>query len=630
MEENIGLKAGLEIHQQLETKKLFCSCPSTLRSDEPSFRVERKLNPVVGESGKIDTAAAHEKIKDKTFVYEVYDTNCLVELDEEPPHEMNQEALKIALQIALLLNCKIFPVTQIMRKTVVDGSNTSGFQRTALIAHDGFIETSAGRVGIETVAIEEDAARPSTKKEGDVDEPGFEASAEVIPEGKNSKVYKLDRLGIPLVEITTKPDLKSPEQIKEAALKIGEILRSCKVKRGLGTIRQDLNVSIKGSERVEIKGFQDPKMMIKTVETEATRQQKLIEIHEELKKRKAKGGNPEKLVDITEILKDTQCKFVKASLDKGSKAIAAKLDGFNKLLGITFSENKRFGSEVSDYAKIHGVGAMIHSDENLNKYNFSEKEIADIKEILQIKKDDAFIIIVDEEKKSRAAIQTAINRANAQIERTSIKEVRKSNEDGTTTFLRPMPGEARMYPETDLKLLKMSREQIDYAKATLPKLISENKSYLQEFGLNEELVKTIMQQEKLEEFKYLLNTTKNAQLIAKCLTIFPKEIAVKTGGNYENVQARLNAQIIESVLQAVEQNKISENDVKVVLSKIYSGEKLEDALKKEKIDLTEEIKLLIKEKPGLSGNAYMGLIMAKFKGKVNGKEVMEKIGELLK
>ncbi len=619
-EKSIGLKAGLEIHQQLETRKLFCSCPSTLRSDEPSFRVERKLNPVVGESGKIDTAAAHEKIKNKNFIYEVYDTNCLVELDEEPPHEINPEALKIALQIATHLNCKIFPVAQIMRKTVLDGSNTSGFQRTMLFAHDGYIETSFGKVGIDTVMLEEDAARPSGKKDEDLEEIGLE----------NSKTWKLDRLGIPLVEIATGPHMHTPEQIKEAALKLGEILRSCKVKRGLGTIRQDVNISIAGTERVEIKGFQDPKMMIKTVETEVTRQQKLIEVHDELKKRKAKGGNSEKIKDITEILKETQCKFVKSSIDKGSKAIAAKLDGYNKLLGVSFSENKRFGSEVSDYAKIHGVGGMIHSDENLNKYNFSEKEIADIKEILEIKKDDAFIIIVDEEKKARAAIQTAISRANLQIEKNSVKEVRKSNEDGTTTFLRPMPGEARMYPETDLKLLKITREQIDDAKATLPKLLSENKSYLEEFGLNDELVKTIMKQEKLEEFKYLLNTTKNAQLIAKCLTIFPKEIAAKKNEDYEKVQTRLNAQIIESVLQAVEQNKISENDVKVVLSKIYEGEKIEDALKKEKIDLTEEIRLLIKEKPGLSGNAYMGLIMAKFKGKVNGKEVMEKIGELLK
>jgi glutamyl-tRNA(Gln) amidotransferase subunit E len=618
-EKAAGLKAGLEIHQQLETRKLFCSCPSTLRNDEPSFRVERKLNPVVGETGKIDTAAAHEKIKNKNFIYEVYDTNCLVELDEEPPHEINPEALKIALQIATHLNCKIFPVAQIMRKTVLDGSNTSGFQRTLLFGHDGYIETSFGKVGIDTIMLEEDAARASSKKEDDFEE-----------DNGNSKTWKLDRLGIPLVEIATGPHMHTPEQIKEAALKIGEILRSCKVKRGLGTIRQDVNISIAGTERVEIKGFQDPKMMIKTVETEVIRQQKLIEIHEELKKRKARGGNPEKIKDITEILKNTQCKFVKASIDKGAKAIAVKLDGFNKLLGMSFSENKRFGTEVSDYAKIHGVGGMIHSDENLNKYNFSEKEITDIKETLEIKKADAFIIIVDEEKKARAAIKTAIERANLQIEKTSVKEVRKSNEDGTTTFLRPMPGEARMYPETDLKLLKITREQIDDAKATLPKLLSENKSYLEEFGLNDELVKTIMKQEKLEEFKYLLNTTKNAQLIAKCLTIFPKEIASKKNEDFEKVQARLNAQVIESVLQAVEQNKISETDVKVVLSKIYEGEKIEDALKKEKIDLTEEIKLLIKEKPGLSGNAYMGLIMSKFKGKVNGKEVMEKIGEVIK
>jgi len=617
MEEKFhGLKAGLEIHQQLDTNKLFCNCPSTLRNDESLFKVERKLNPVVGESGKVDAAAAHEKLKDKTFIYEVYNTNCLVELDEEPPHDINQEALKVALQIALLLNCKVFPVTQIMRKTVVNGSNTSGFQRTTLIAHDGFIETSEGRVGIETVAIEEDAARPSVKQE--VDEAGFE----------KSKIYKLDRLGIPLVEITTKPDLKTPEQIKEAALKIGEILRSCKVKRGLGTIRQDVNISIKGTERVEIKGFQDPKIMIKTIEIEMQRQLKLLEIHQQLSK--AKGGNPEKLIDITGILKNTECKFIKSSIDKGSKAIAVKLDGFNKILGTSFSENKRFGTEVSDYAKVHGVGGMIHSDENLNKYNFSEIEISEIKKLLDIKKDDAFIIIVDEEKKAKEAIKAAIGRANLQIEKTSVKEVRKSNEDGTTTFLRPMPGEARMYPETDLKLLKITKEQINEAKATLPKLISENKSYLEEFGLNDELVKTIMKQEKLEEFKYLLNTTKNAQLIAKCLTIFPKEIASKKNEDYEKVQAKLNVHIIESILQAVEQNKISETDVKVVMSKIYDGEKLENALTNEKIDLTQEIKSLIKEKPGLSNNAYMGLIMAKFKGKVNGQEVMKTIDEITK
>jgi glutamyl-tRNA(Gln) amidotransferase subunit E len=621
-----GLKAGLEIHQQLDTHKLFCNCPSQLRSDSPKFTIMRKLNPVVGETGQIDTAAAHEKSKDKTFLYEVYDTNCLVELDEEPPHDINKEALKIGLQIATLMNCEIFPVTQVMRKTVIDGSNTSGFQRTALIAHDGFIETSQGKVGIETIAIEEDAARPSGKKEEDLEEVGIEASAEVIPDGKNSKIYKLDRLGIPLLEITTKPELYSPEQIKEAALKIGEILRSCKVKRGIGTIRQDVNVSTTGTERVEIKGFQDAKTMTKTVELEINRQQKLIEIHNELKKKKAKTS--ETILDITNILKNTECKFVKSSIDKGAKAIATKLEGFDKILGIEISESKRFGTELSEHAKMHGVGGMIHSDENLKKYNFSDQEIEEIKSVLEIKPNDAFIIIVDEENKARKAIASAINRAQAQIEKASQKEVRKSNEDGTTSFLRPMPGSARMYPETDIKLLKISHDLINEVKATLPKLISENKSYLHEFGLNDELVALILQQDKLDDFKFLSNSSKNYALIAKTLTIFPTEIAKKTNEQLEKVNKKLPLQLIESILQAVEKSQISESDVRLVMQKIFEGQKLEDAIKKEQIDLKSEIQSLIKEKPGLSANAYMGLIMQKFKGKVNGKEVMEVLKNL--
>ncbi len=466
--EKIGLKSGLEIHQQLNTNKLFCNCPSILVNEEPKFKVERKLNPVVGETGEVDSAAAYEKLKDKTFVYEFYDTNCLVELDEEPPHTINPESLKVALQICELMNCKVFPVTQVMRKTVIDGSNTSGFQRTVLIGHDGFIETSYGKVGIETIALEEDAARK-------------------ISEDEKTTTYRLDRLGIPLVEITTKPDLKTPDQIKEAALKIGEILRACNVKRGIGTIRQDVNVSIKGSERVEIKGFQDPKIMIKTVDTEIERQQECVK----------------------------------------------------------------------------------------NKF--------------------------------------------------SKKEVRRTNPDGTTTFLRPMPGAARMYPETDHPLLKISREMINEAKATLPKLTSEHKSYLAEFGLNEELVKALLKENKLEEFKELMTVLNNPQLIVKILTIFKNEIQKKSQLSEEEFEKRLSAQTLEGILTAVAESKISENDVKTVMQKIAEGKSLKESLAKSEVDLAGEVKRLLKEKPGLTDGAYMGLVMGKFKGQVSGKEVMEEL-----
>lgn len=466
MEEDseIGLKAGLEIHQQLNTTKLFCECPSILRKDpeEIKFRVERKLNPVVGETGEIDVAAEYEKSKDKTYVYEVYDTNCLVELDEEPPHQINKKALEITIQIALLLNCKILPVTQVMRKAVVDGSNTSGFQRTALIAHDGHINTSVGKVGIEAIMLEEDAARIISRDKEE-----------------NKITFRLDRLGIPLVEIATAPDLHTPEQIKETALKIGEILRACDVKRGIGTIRQDLNISIRGSKRVEIKGFQDPKRMIDTVKNEISRQK--------------------------ECLKNKECK----------------------------------------------------------------------------------------------------------------REVRRTNPDSSTSFLRPMPGASRMYPETDIELLNISHELINNAKRNLPKLTSEHRSYLKEFGLNEELVKLLLKQKKMEEFKTLSKISKNANLVAKMLTMFvPKE-------------KPLDIYQLESILEALEKGIIKENDVKRVMQKIAHGKTLEEALKKEEVDLEEEIKNLIKEKPGLSEKAYMGLIMAKFKGKVNGKEVLDELNKHL-
>ena len=480
------LKAGLEIHQQLNTHKLFCQCPSILRSDAPMYKIERKINPVVGETGVIDVAVAFEKQKNQTFIYEVFDTNCLVELDEEPPHTINEEALQIALQIAHLLNCKIFPIAQIMRKTVANGSNTSGFQRTVLIAHDGYVETSFGKVGVDYLFLEEDAARPEQntfreqgKKEVDVEEL------------ENSKVYKLDRLGIPLVEIATGPHMHTPEQIKETALKIGEILRACNVKRGIGTIRQDLNISIKGSERVEIKGFQDPKIMIRTIEKEVERQIECV-----------------------------------------------------------------------------------------------EKKICK-------------------------------------------KEVRKANKDGSSTFLRPMPSSARMYPETDLPLLKISRSMIDEAKKTLPKLASENKSYLKEFGLNDELVKLVLDRNKLEEFKILTHVTDKYELMAKMLTLFQTEIAKKESKTINQVEKILNVHVLEAVLDHVDK-KISQNDVKNVLQKIVQGKTIDESMEKSEINLKDEIKKIIKEKPNLSKGAYMGLIMGKFKGQISGKEVNDVLDEVIK
>ena len=471
--EKLQFKSGLEIHQQLDSSKLFCNCPSVLRNDEPDFEIKRKLHAVAGESGEIDIAAAHQAELDKEFIYQGYNDNtCLVELDEEPPHEINKEALKIAIQIALLMNMKIIPITQIMRKTVIDGSNTSGFQRTVLVAIKGYIETSKGKVGIESLLLEEDAAR-------------------IVERKQNREVYRLDRLGIPLVEVVTAPDIKNAEHAKEVALQIGDILRSCKVKRGIGTIRQDVNVSIRDENRVEIKGMQNMKIFVKAIENEIERQKKLSD-----------SKKPTKM------------------------------------------------------------------------------------------------------------------------------EVRNVLPDASSKFMRPLPGSARMYPETDLPLLKIHRNLINESKKDLPKLKKDVEKDLDKMGLNKDMIKLLFKRNKFEEFKALLKIINKPVLIAKVLLMYPREIAARSKKELSEVEELLDAHF-DSILQDVKKGKISEGNIKHVLEKLVKGEEFEEV----KVDLSEveeKVIKIIKNKPGLSDKAYMGLVMKEFRGNVNGKDAMEIIQKHLK
>jgi glutamyl-tRNA(Gln) amidotransferase subunit E len=262
--QKLGLIVGLEIHWELDTKnKLFCRCPTVLRNDEPDIIVERFMKPVAGELGNIDIAAEFENIKKKKIVYQAYsDINCLVEADEEPPHNPNEEAMETALMLSLMLNAKPVDEIHTMRKTIIDGSNVSGFQRTMLIARNGFVDSSFGKIGIATISLEEDSAR--------------------IIENKPDKViFRLDRLGIPEVEIGTDPDIHTPEQALESAERIGEILMSSgRVKTGLGVVRQDVNVSIKDGDRIEIKHVQRLGQIPEVIKNEAKRQIALLEIKE--------------------------------------------------------------------------------------------------------------------------------------------------------------------------------------------------------------------------------------------------------------------------------------------------------------------------------------------------------------
>src|SRR2546423_9943637 len=305
----LGLKVGLEIHQQLATHKLFCEDASVLVDSPGGQRFRRRLRPTQSELGEIDAAAIEEAKRRLTFVYETTPNSCLVEDDEEPPHPPNPEALDIALEIALLLEAKCTSEVDFMRKIVIDGSNTSGFQRSALVALDGHLDTNGKRIGVPTILLEEDAARKLGEAEGEV-------------------VYRLDRLGIPLVEIATSPDIETPDEAREVALAFGSLLRATKKgMRGIGTIREDLNVSIKGGSRIEIKGVQELRLISTFVEKEVERQRMLLEVAAELKRRGIRsipsGGQ-----DLRAAFQGTQSKVVAAALEKGGGILGGALPRF--------------------------------------------------------------------------------------------------------------------------------------------------------------------------------------------------------------------------------------------------------------------------------------------------------------
>src|SRR5881397_2017349 len=344
----LGLKVGLEIHQQLATRKLFCECESVLVDEPGGIRFRRRLRPTQSEMGEIDAAALEEAKRRLTFVYEATPNSCLVEADEEPPHPPNPEALDIALEIALLLDADPVNEVDFMRKIVIDGSNTAGFQRSGLVALDGRLEVNGKRIGVPTILLEEDAAR----KLG-------EAGAEVV--------YRLDRLGIPLIEIATTPDIETPEEAREVALAFGSLLRATRnVKRGIGTIREDVNVSIEGGARIEIKGVQDLRMIATFVEKEVERQRMLLEIAAELGKRGVRSV-PSDLLNVTSAFGRTESKVVRATVTKGGVVLGWSLPGFAGLL------KGKLGPELAAHARIAGVAGIFHSDE-LPGYGISREE----------------------------------------------------------------------------------------------------------------------------------------------------------------------------------------------------------------------------------------------------------------
>jgi glutamyl-tRNA(Gln) amidotransferase subunit E len=616
---NLGLKVGIEIHQQLSTGKLFCDCGTEL-VDEHHKEFVRRLRPTQSEMGEIDRAALDEAERKLQFRYQTVPCSCLVEADEEPPHGANLKAIETALEMTCLLD--MVPVDEIhfMRKIVIDGSNTGGFQRTALISTKGRLELDGKVIGISSVCLEEDAARK-------LDEHGSEV------------LFRLDRLGIPLVEIATDPDIATPEEARRVAERIGTLLRATKkVRRGIGTIREDVNISIAGGARVEIKGAQDLRLIPTYVEEEVKRQLALLDVKRVLRERGAARVTPD-IKDLTGLFNGTKCKVVKSAVENHGRVLAVKLPKFAGTLGRTEAGVKRLGAEMAAHARVAGVKGLFHSDE-LPGYGMTRAETEDVITELQVAPGDAFFLVADDEAKSRAAVLRAVERANAGILGVP-EETRDPLPDGQTVYSRPLAGKDRMYPETDVKPITVSGGIIESIRLNLPELPEVKVArFVKEYGINREQADALVNGAYEDEFELLSKGLGNPQVVARVyLNTYPE--LEKDGLD----PTMLGLDTVKEVLASLGRGDFAKEAVPQILSwMLRNGSKdlpkATEALGFVSTDpgtvravcerVVREHEGFIRERGEASLGAVMGIVMKELRGKADGQVISEILHERIR
>jgi len=618
---NVGVKVGLEIHQQLATnKKLFCNCIPT-DTEEYSIKFQRRLRAAKSELGEYDPAALFEKSKSKLISYYANpESSCLVEQDEEPPHELDDDAKKISLIIASALKSEIFSEIYPMRKTVVDGSNTTGFQRTMLISQGGSYEVEGTKIGIQSICLEEDAA----KNLGD--------------EGIIRK-FGLERLGIPLVEIATEPFEVEPQHIKKIALALGRILRSTKkVKRGLGSIRQDVNVSIKdGGVVIEVKGVQQLDQLEKVVEYEAKRQQGLLEISKELKKRDWVHDKENDRKDITELFSKCKSKIIQNAIKKEHKIFGISFKKMAGMFGFSPYEGIRLGKEIAELVRFFGIGGVFHSDE-LPNYGVEKIDIENLKEFIKINEDDAFLILAATDEKIHVVINQIISRIEF-IKNNGIPiDTRLATVNGETKFLRPRPGAARMYPETDIPPIIISKKELERAKENIPKSWDDSILELQtKYKINPQLAEQIFDSKYIELFENIFQ--KRTSQNGKADATFISSILCSTIPSLE--RKGLNSKLlkneeIKKTFEMLDSGDITKESIDMIFENIMAGKSKTtlEAMKDTSIeavkesDLEEIIKKIVEKNQEIIKNQkeraigpLMGVAMKELRGKASGEMI---------
>ena len=616
------LKVGLEIHQQLASKnKLFCDC-KIIESNEYDFTFKRNLRPTQSEMGSYDQAALFESKKIKTVKYQSSkNANCLIESDEEPPRTVNNEALELVLTISLALNCTIEDELHIMRKIVIDGSNTTGFQRTILVGRNGFLEVEGIRVGIQSVCLEEDAAR-------------------IINEDKKedeNKAYSLDRLGIPLIEIALEPISNSPIFVTNVAQTVGRLLRSTKkVTRGLGSIRQDVNISTENGPVVEVKGVQQLSQLPLVIEYERKRQDALNQISNELKKRDIDESSfIDNVTDVTQLLSKSSSKVVKKILTGDSRFTAFVLRRFKGILSFEPYPGIRLGKELGDLVKVYGIGGIFHSDE-LPNYGITTEDVESISDVLRMDKNDAFVLIGGPTKSLNTVLLELFTRIKKGFSGI-VPETRSARLDGVTLFSRPKPGSSRMYPETDIPYISIDEGKLKQLSQDTPQPWNEIIDQIcKKYNINKTLAENIFDSKYFSLFeKIVSHTSTSPSFVISKLT---EDLVSMEREGYDS--SILSEDVLFCLFTELDNSRITKESIPLVIEKLLKNESMDvdeiissfgtESISEGYVDQTiskiiHENSNVISQKGLDSVGLLMGRCMEVLRGKIDGEKVNKKL-----
>jgi glutamyl-tRNA(Gln) amidotransferase subunit E len=442
----LGLMCGVEIHQQLLTqRKLFCRCPGGLYSKHHDAEVVRHMRPTLSELGEYDGTALMEFKTKKNITYLLDRRSvCTYEMDDTPPFEVNREAVDIALEISLALGSNIVGELHVIRKQYLDGSIPTGFQRTAITGVGGSLPFRDKEIGILQLSVEEDSCREVSDRGHDI-------------------VFRTDRLSMPLVEVVTAPDMKTPEEAAEVVRLIGRVMRGTgRVRRGAGASRQDVNVSVRGGTRVEIKGVPSISLIPALVAGEGVRQKMLLDMRDEMVRQGlcAQTFAECRGVDATYLFEREETVFTRAALRAGHRLMAVRLPGMRDLLSTRVGRTRTFADELAGRVRVIAclnAEPLVVTDDTCHGLGVRDERWRALRKKLRAKSTDAVIMVHGPLEDARCAIREIVARVEECFEGVP-RETRQVGKRGETDFERVLPGPDRMYPDTDSPPLAVTDE----------------------------------------------------------------------------------------------------------------------------------------------------------------------------